>query len=114
MIVLCKSKRAATRVFESLTRFIEKKLLLRVNRKKSKIVYVGNRELKFLGYGFAPLKGRIIPTVHFRSKAKFKDRIRKILHRNKGQRTRPVYVRAANLPLRLEQLLWTGRVLGVG
>ena len=86
MIVLCKSKRAATRVFESLTRFIEKKLLLRVNRKKSKIVYVGNRELKFLGYGFAPLKGRIIPTVHFRSKAKFKDRIRKILHRNKGQR----------------------------
>ena len=73
MIVLCKSKRAATRVFESLTCFIEKKLLLRVNRKKSKIVYVGNRELKFLGYGFAPLKGRIIPTVHFRSKAKFKD-----------------------------------------
>ncbi|MDQ9831337.1 group II intron maturase-specific domain-containing protein, partial [Acinetobacter baumannii] len=47
---------------------------------------MGNRELKFLGYGFAPLKGRIIPTVHFRSKAKFKDRIRKILHRNKGQR----------------------------
>lgn len=85
MIVLCRTKRAAERVFASLVRYIEEKLLLRVNREKSKIIYIGNAGVKFLGFGFTSTKKGIIPTVHRKSKAKFKERIRKILCRSKGQ-----------------------------
>ena len=49
-IVICKSKRGAERVCESLTRFIEKKLHLKVNREKTEVGYV--RGMKFLGYSF--------------------------------------------------------------
>ena len=41
------SEKAARRVLESLTRFIEKKLKLKVNRTKSRVAR--SREVKFLG-----------------------------------------------------------------
>lgn len=47
-LIFCKSKRGAERVCESLTRFIEKKLHLKVNREKTEVGYVGG--MKFLGY----------------------------------------------------------------
>lgn len=49
-LIFCKSKRGAERVCESLTRFIEKKLHLKVNREKTEVGYV--RGMKFLGYSF--------------------------------------------------------------
>mgnify|MGYP002106365314 FL=1 len=49
-IIFCKSKRAAQRVRESITRFIEGKLFLKVNREKTVVSYV--RGVKFLGYSF--------------------------------------------------------------
>lgn len=49
-LIFCKSKRGAERVCESLTRFIEKKLPLKVNREKTEVGYV--RGMKFLGYSF--------------------------------------------------------------
>ena len=49
-LIFCKSKRGAERVCESLTRFIEKKLHLKVNREKTEVGYV--RGMKVLGYSF--------------------------------------------------------------
>lgn len=49
-IILVRSQKAAMRVMNSITRYIESKLLLKVNRKKSK---VGRpTEIKYLGFTF--------------------------------------------------------------
>ena len=49
-LIFCKSKRGAERVCEGITKYIEKKLHLKVNREKTE---VGNaRGMKFLGYSF--------------------------------------------------------------
>ena len=49
-LIFCKSRRGAGRVCESLTKFIEKKLHLKVNREKTEVGYA--RGMKFLGYSF--------------------------------------------------------------
>lgn len=54
-LIFCKSKRGAERVCESLTKFIEGKLHLKVNREKTEIGYVSG--MKFLGYSFYKPKG---------------------------------------------------------
>jgi RNA-directed DNA polymerase len=83
VIILCRSKRAAERILETTTRFLEQRMLLRVNREKSGVSYI-TRGVKFLGYGFYrhPKKG-ILPTVHAKSKARLKDSVRQILSRNR-------------------------------
>ena len=47
-MIFCKSKRAAMRVKESITRFIENTLYLKVNKEKTVVSYV--RGVKYLGY----------------------------------------------------------------
>ena len=54
------SQRAAERVLQSVTRFLEDKLLLRVNREKSKISRPDQCHL--LGFGFRYKKGRLHTT----------------------------------------------------
>jgi len=49
-LIFCKSKRGAERVCESLTKFIERKLHLKVNREKTEVGSA--RVMKFLGYSF--------------------------------------------------------------
>ena len=49
-IILVRSQKAANRVMESITRYIESKLILKVNRKKSKIGRP--TEIKYLGFTF--------------------------------------------------------------
>ena len=49
-IIFCKSPRAAERVCESISRFIEKKLFLKVNREKTHVGSVNGQ--KYLGYSF--------------------------------------------------------------
>jgi RNA-directed DNA polymerase len=56
MVILCRSKRSAERVMGSIIRFIEDKLLLRVNREKSQVAPIS--KVKFLGYSFTGRKGR--------------------------------------------------------
>ena len=57
-MIFCKSKRAAKRVKESVTRFIEGKLHLKVNRDKTVVSYV--QGVKYLGYSFYVMKGNTI------------------------------------------------------
>ena len=49
-MIFCKSKRAAMRVKESVPRFIENALYLKVNKEKTVVSYV--RGVKYLGYSF--------------------------------------------------------------
>lgn len=49
-IIFCKSPRAAERVCESISRYIEKKLFLKVNREKTHVGSVNGQ--KYLGYSF--------------------------------------------------------------
>ena len=49
-LIFCKSKMGAERVCEGLTKFIEKKLHLKVNLDKTEVGYV--RGMKYLGHTF--------------------------------------------------------------
>ncbi len=82
LVILCKSRRSAERVMESITSFIEKKLFLKVNRDKTKVAYI--RDIKFLGYSFYRYKGECRLRVHPKSVEKMKARIRELTSRSNG------------------------------
>lgn len=73
------SQVAGERIMASISRFLEKKLRLRVNREKSKVAYV--TKVKFLGYRILP-GGRL--AIAPESLKRAKDRIRQITRRNRG------------------------------
>ena len=78
--IYVKTKKSAERVMESITRFIEKDLKLKVNREKSK---VGRPwKLKYLGYTFYPKKGEIGMRVHPNSIKKLKEKLKSITGRS--------------------------------
>ncbi len=77
--VYVRSKAAGERVMASVTRFVEKRLRLRVNRTKSAVAHVSER--KFLGYRLLA-GGRL--TLAPQSLERAKDRIREITRRNRG------------------------------
>jgi len=79
MNVYVRSKAAGQRVMASLTRFMEKRLRLRVNRTKSAVAHVSER--KFLGHRLLA-GGRL--TIAPASLERAKDRIREITRRNRG------------------------------
>jgi group II intron reverse transcriptase/maturase len=81
-MIFCKSKRAAQRVKESITRFIEGKLLLKVNREKTTVSYV--RGVKYLGYSFYVNGGKCLLSVHPKSKAKMKSKLKELTSRSNG------------------------------
>jgi group II intron reverse transcriptase/maturase len=81
--IYVKSRKAAERVMESSTRFLEGKLKLKVNQEKSK---VGSpRRLKFLGFSLYELKGKAGVRIHEKSEKRFKDKVRMITKRNRGR-----------------------------
>ena len=81
-MIFCKSKRAATRVKESITRFIESELYLKVNKEKTVVSYV--KGVKYLGYSFYMSKGKCQLTVHPKSKAKMKAKLKELTSRSNG------------------------------
>lgn len=81
-MIFCKSQRAAQRVMESITRFIEGKLFLKVNREKTFVSYV--RGVKFLGYSFYVMRGECLLTVHPHSKNKMKSKLKELTSRSTG------------------------------
>ena len=81
LMVFCKSQRAAERVPESSSRFIEEKLFLQINKEKTHVSKL-NPEVKFLGFGFYQQKDGIwVATVHAKSRSRFRDKMREILDR---------------------------------
>ena len=81
-MIFCKSKRAAMRVKESITKFIEGKLYLKVNKEKTVVSYV--RGVKYLGYSFYVSKGKCQLIVHPKSKAKMKAKLKELTSRSNG------------------------------
>jgi RNA-directed DNA polymerase len=77
--IYVKSKAAGERVMASVTRFLEERLRLRVNRTKSAVALVEER--KFLGYRLLA-GGRL--GIAPKSLERAKDRIREITRRNRG------------------------------
>jgi group II intron reverse transcriptase/maturase len=81
--IYVKSKKAGARVMESITRYIESVLKLKVNRKKSAVDKPGRR--KFLGFSFYMLKGKARNFVHAKSIQRFKEKVREITSRSNGR-----------------------------
>lgn len=82
MLILCSSKRAAKRVMQSITRFIEETLFLKVNTEKTQVGHVS--KVKFLGYAFYITKGEARLRVHPKSIEKMKARIKELTSRSNG------------------------------
>ncbi len=61
-VIFEKSKKAANRIMENITRYIEIKLKLKVNREKSKVDRPWR--IKYLGFSFYQAKGKIEIRVH--------------------------------------------------
>lgn len=79
-IIVVKSEKAANRVMESITKFIERKLGLKVNAEKSKVARPN--EIKYLGFGFYYTKTGIIrPKPHLKSIQKFKRKLKFLTRR---------------------------------
>ena len=91
IVLLCKSERAAGRLLESSTRYLEGKLKLKVNRDKSHIAKVNaTKKFKFLGFAFGKGKDGIFIRVHRKSMQKAKDTLRKLTRRSRGKNVRQV------------------------
>jgi len=81
-LILFKSKRSAERVRESITKFVEKKLHLKVNREKTEVGYV--RGMKYLGYSFYVYQGKCRLSLHSKTYAKFKRKVKTLTKRSNG------------------------------
>ncbi len=81
-IIFCKSKKSAERTLENIIPFIEEKLFLRVNRKKTEVAHIS--KVKYLGYSFYRYKGKCRFRVHPKSITKMKNKIRELTDRNNG------------------------------
>ena len=80
-IIVVQSEKAANRVMESITKFIEKKLGLKVNVEKSKVARP--MDIKYLGFGFYQTKTGIIkPKPHLKSVNKFKRKLKQLTKRS--------------------------------
>ena len=100
IVLLAKSERAAKRLLQTSTKYLEGTLKLKVNQKKSRVVSVfAIRYFKFLGFALGKNGGGIYVRVHPKPMKKFKDRLREYSSRKRCQSIRPslekmmVYVR---------------------
>ena len=100
IVLLAKSERAAKRLLETSTKYLEGTLKLKVNQEKSRVVSVfAIRNFKYLGFALGRNGGGIYVRVHPKSMKKFKDHLREYSSRRRCQSIRPslekikVYVR---------------------
>jgi group II intron reverse transcriptase/maturase len=126
--IYVKTQRAGERVMESVREFLEKKLKLKVNPKKSKVDKA--QRVKFLGFSFYKHKGEKLIRVAGRSLERFRDKLRRLTKRTRSGKLEDIiqginvytvgwigYYRQANTPSvyaeldswirrRLRQMIW--------
>ncbi len=91
IVVLAKSKRAATRLLESCGKYLEDKLKLQMNAQKSKVVsVVAWKHFKFLGFALGKNRSGVYIRVHGQSLAKAKKRLKELTSRSQGRNVREV------------------------
>lgn len=84
-----RSRKSANRVMASITKFIEEKLKLKVNKEKSIVGRPWN--LKFLGYSFYNSKGGVRFRVHEKSVDKLKSHLRELTGRSRVKKIDNTY-----------------------
>jgi RNA-directed DNA polymerase len=82
LTIYVRSERAAERVMESATQFVERRLKLRVNRDKSAVDSAWRRTL--LGFGFLRREGEVEVRVDPKARKRAKDRLRRLTSRRWG------------------------------
>ena len=126
--VYVKTQRAGERVMESVKEFLEKKLKLKVNEKKSAVARAGRR--KFLGFSFFVRKGEVLIRIADQALQRLREKLRELTRRTRSGRLEDIiqqlneylrgwtgYFRLADTPSafaelderlrrRLRQLLW--------
>lgn len=80
--IYVRSKKAGERVMKSMTKLLEGKLKLKINKEKSKVDLVTRR--KFLGFSFYFSKEEIKVRIHEKSYKRLKEKLRKVTNRNWG------------------------------
>jgi group II intron reverse transcriptase/maturase len=113
--IYVKTQRAGERVMESVKEFVEKKLKLKVNQKKSKVDRA--KRVKFLGFSFYKYKGKMLIRVAGRSLERFRDKLRRLTKRTRSGKLEEIiqeintyivgwigYYRQANTPSVYEEL----------
>ena len=121
--IYVKTPRAGERVLESVKQYLEKKLKLKVNPKKSKVEKATNA--KFLGFSFFRRKGETCIRIAMRTKERFMEKMRNLTRRTRTGKLEDIvkevnrytrgwigYYRLAATPSVYEQLdEWTRRRL---
>ena len=79
-LIMVKSEKAANRVMQTITNYIENKLGLIVNAEKSKVAKPN--QIKYLGFGFYNKKGTWRPKPHPKSVQKFVNKLKDITSRS--------------------------------
>ena len=82
LMIFTKSKRAAQRQYERVSKFIEGKLKLRINKDKTEVSNLN--QVKYLGYAFYRIRGNCRLRVHPKSITKLKDKLREATSRSNG------------------------------
>jgi RNA-directed DNA polymerase len=82
-VIFVKSERAGERVMESVSRFIEKKMRLKINREKSAVGRPWYR--KYLGFCMTNSRKEPKIRIHWKTIKRFKERVREITARNRGR-----------------------------
>jgi RNA-directed DNA polymerase len=80
--IYVRSEHAGRRVMESITHYVEQRLKLRVNRRKSAVAPATTRP--FLGFGFYRRDGRVKVGVSPKARQRAKDRLRELTARTWG------------------------------
>jgi RNA-directed DNA polymerase len=82
-VIFVRSKRAGNRVMKSVSRFIEKRLRLKVNRQKSAVGRPWDR--KYLGFCMTNSRKAPKIRIHWKTIKRFKERVREITARRRGR-----------------------------
>jgi len=82
-VIFVRSKRAGNRVMESIGRFIEKKLRLKVNREKSAVGRPWSS--KYLGFCLTNSSKNPKIRIHWKTIKRFRERVREITARRRGR-----------------------------
>jgi group II intron reverse transcriptase/maturase len=80
--IYVKTEAAGARVMESVKKYLEKKLKLKVNPKKSKVERA--TRVKFLGFSFFKRKGAVLVRIANRTKERFMEKMRHLTRRTRS------------------------------
>jgi len=92
IVILVRSQKAGERVLASISRYITRRLKLKVNVRKSRVARPW--DVKFLGYKVTRMYGTTRAITHPKSVARFKDHVRQITRR----------IRRVSLPVVIAEL----------